>query len=226
MFYVGLDIQSKRISLGMLSGRGGLSAARVNGSNRIISHGAPQPRMMPNGCPAGTAGDDLKSAQHVPRQDRRERRITEKAQNREDALPDQTVVDGREPPGPRPRQGGQTLNERGIQKQLADLDQGKSRPDLGGKTKPVLGIEEPLARDVDQEQAGNGQELSPPGGAKLQRHPDSEGGGEPAVHQERDDQEGNREYIDRSRDRAGNGQKDGQLGEPAPVQGPPAAWRR
>src|SRR5215468_4367785 len=25
-------------------------AAGVNGSNRILSHGAPQPRMMPNGC--------------------------------------------------------------------------------------------------------------------------------------------------------------------------------
>ena len=25
-------------------------AAGVNGSNRIITHGAPQPRMMPNGC--------------------------------------------------------------------------------------------------------------------------------------------------------------------------------
>ncbi len=25
-------------------------AAGVNGSNRIISHGAPHPRMMPNGC--------------------------------------------------------------------------------------------------------------------------------------------------------------------------------
>src|SRR5262249_25366082 len=25
-------------------------AAGVNGSNRIISHGAPPPRMMPNGC--------------------------------------------------------------------------------------------------------------------------------------------------------------------------------
>ena len=25
-------------------------AAGVNGSNRILPHGAPQPRMMPNGC--------------------------------------------------------------------------------------------------------------------------------------------------------------------------------
>jgi hypothetical protein len=25
-------------------------AAGVNGSNRILSHGAPRPRMMPNGC--------------------------------------------------------------------------------------------------------------------------------------------------------------------------------
>jgi len=25
-------------------------AAGVNGSNRIFTHGAPQPRMMPNGC--------------------------------------------------------------------------------------------------------------------------------------------------------------------------------
>src|SRR6516164_1909219 len=76
MYYVGLDIHSKRIAICILGETGQRSwfrrgfcqdrerdsgcipgsdmaqcdAAGVNGSNRIRSHGAPLLRMMPNGC--------------------------------------------------------------------------------------------------------------------------------------------------------------------------------
>src|SRR5262245_32392551 len=42
------------------------AAAGVNGSNRILTHGAPQPRMMPNGCLGSPVLVLLRSLQSLP----------------------------------------------------------------------------------------------------------------------------------------------------------------
>ena len=73
------------------------------------------------------------------------------------------------------------LNELSIQYQFADFVRRESWPDLGSKAKSGKHVEHSLAEDVDEQQAGHGQELGSPGRAKLERDPDSECSGSPAV---------------------------------------------
>src|ERR1017187_6637647 len=131
---------------------------------------------------ASPAGHDFESAECVPRQEGCESGVGQPARYAEDGLPGEAVIDGRKPPESGPLGLGDTLDERGIQHQLADLVRREPWPELGSEAKSGEHVEHSLAKDVDEEQAGHGQELGAPGRAKLERDPDSECGGSPAVN--------------------------------------------
>src|ERR1017187_463303 len=117
---------------------------------------------------ASPAGHDFESAECVPRQEGCESGVGQQARYAEDGLPGEAVIDGRKPPESGPLGLGETLDERGIQHQLADLVRREPWPELGSEAKSGEHVEHSLAKNGARQVERSWSEIQTPSAAAAQ----------------------------------------------------------